>query len=428
MDRTGKIAVAIAILVMVGWVVYQSKIQPPPSPAGASPSPSPAVASSGTGASPQPSPSASPGEAKPATPAPTPEPVVAEQTVDIPAPPKQPNVIFTFTNHGGGIARAELTNHLVDDGGKHIVLNDYGVVPIGATSDKPEEGMDSSYSVVSADAGGITYRRTGSDQLQITKKYTLPAAGPEGPDNYIATLDLTFTNTGAQPYSGKGYYIALGTAAPIHQHDMARYISMDWYHAGSAKVINVMSSFNASKILGIQWSSEKTENLVTSDSITWAPCITNILQRSSLPPAPAARPASRRGRIVSPWMSPPTSPAPPGASDTPTPPPPGYAINGALGMPGFDLKARRQPLAAIQNLRGAAPVPAPQAPRWRPGRNPPHGLLRSREQNTAPAPHLDAKGGPQLRRGHHRPHHLHQARDVAAPESLHEVDEENAGA
>src|ERR1039457_2690760 len=141
MDKTGKIAVAIALTVMIGWMVYQAKVNPPPPIPAAAPSASPATA----GATPQAgSPAPSSAQAENPAPAPEPpEPQVPEQTQLI----STSLVEFTFTNHGGGIARAQLIKHMMDQDSKDkgVVLNDYGPVPIGAASDQPGEGATASY-------------------------------------------------------------------------------------------------------------------------------------------------------------------------------------------------------------------------------------------------------------------------------------------
>ena len=316
---------------MIGWMLYQAKITPPPKPPG-TPSATPAVAS-GTLPSPP-----SPETVTPAAPEP-PEPEQPEQTQEI----DTSSVAFTFTNHGGGITRAQLKKHFVDDeSGRNIALNDYGVVPVGAItfSDQPGEGVNASYTTTGTDAqGGISYQRTAPHQIQITKKFTLPTA-KVGADQYIATLDLSIANRGDKPYANpEGYYLYLGSAGPVHNHDMPRYICMDWYLNGKASEFSV-SSFSAGKIplLGIQTSAEKTEYTASGDNIGWA-AVYNQYFTTIVTLSPGGAKGNRiwSNRIPLDIVTHKSGPAwvdshPPNTT------PSWYAINGALGMPGFDLK------------------------------------------------------------------------------------------
>lgn len=329
MDRTGKIAVLITVVLMLGWLKYQASLVPPPPPPG-SPSPSPAA----TGAT-SPQPSASPSTVKSTEPPPPPEPVLPEETKEI----DTPQVVFTFTNHGGGIASAMLKNHIVDDiSKKNIVLNDYNVVPIGAISQKPGVDADASYTTTT-DKTGITFQRHTQDKLEITKKFTLPSGG-DPMDQFIATLDISFVNRGDQPYKSDGYYIHLGSAAPIHQHDMSRYICLDWYVNGKARETNV-TWFGASNfpIFGhperLEFA-EPADNSNAVEKIGWSGVYNQYFTTIVTPVGesgnriwanriPIDVPSHKSGIE---WLN----SHPPGSVSE------WYAINGAMGMPGFEIK------------------------------------------------------------------------------------------
>src|ERR1700677_756546 len=131
MDKQGKIAVALAIMVMIGVMYYDQSHLPPPQPPAKAAAATPAPAA-GTPAQPG---TSTPAAAGKPTVLSTPEPEVPEALL----PLKAPAVEFTFTNHGGGIASALLVSHArdQDNNGKKVVLNEYGPVPIGAISDLP---------------------------------------------------------------------------------------------------------------------------------------------------------------------------------------------------------------------------------------------------------------------------------------------------
>ena len=46
-------------------------------------------------------------------------------------------------------------------------------------------------------------------------------------------LDISFANHGAQPLQSAGYYMYVGSAAPIHQRDLPLYTAFDWYVQGA---------------------------------------------------------------------------------------------------------------------------------------------------------------------------------------------------
>jgi YidC/Oxa1 family membrane protein insertase len=52
-------------------------------------------------------------------------------------------------------------------------------------------------------------------------------------------MDLDLVNGGAQAYSNSGYYVALGSAAPIHPRDYPYYTRLVWCVDGKAKGIDV---------------------------------------------------------------------------------------------------------------------------------------------------------------------------------------------
>ncbi len=334
MDKTGKFAVALAIAIMIGCFMYDIKHPPVPRPASAA-TPSPTATASSATPQPGTTASATSGTGN-ATPQATAEPELPEQKQVI----KSSAVNFTFTNHGGGIYKAELTGHLLDpdNSSKNVVLNEYEVMPIGATSDQPGEGATVSYTSSQDGQGGISYERTTAQQLQITKKYTLPPAPTtkDNKDQYIVTLDLSVTNHGDKSYKSPGYYIYLGSASPIHPKDQSRYISMDWYLNGKATEINAISAFNEGKIplLGIQTHPEKIEYTASGDNIGWAGVHSQYFTTIITPDGGNANSvwARRFPLDVATHES--------GADwvrDNPNVTPNLYAIYGALGMPGYEI-------------------------------------------------------------------------------------------
>jgi YidC/Oxa1 family membrane protein insertase len=230
MDRKGIIAISAAILVLLWWTQYYSKQtaafaeqrrQEQLALAAKNPVTTPAPASLPAGSAP----AAAPGA--PAT-ASTPAAAAVPETLE---KASTPAVDYTFTNLGGGIARASLLQHKVH-AGNPIVLNRFGSIPIGAISEGSVDEARLPFTLVSG-AGSLepTYERTDARKLQITKKFTLPRAGhPQ--DEYVTILDLTFANRGDQPLQLPGYYVHAGSAAPLHADDIPTFTGAGWQRNG----------------------------------------------------------------------------------------------------------------------------------------------------------------------------------------------------
>src|SRR5687768_11496059 len=129
MDRTGKIAVALAILTLLVWQFYYARES---QQAAAREKQAQAAAAAEKAAK---APAESP--VVPSTPA-APE-TVSTVPVLAAAPPavEQLETIqgaeadYTFSNLGGGVSRAVLRNHEAEKG-RNVVLNEFGSIPIGA--------------------------------------------------------------------------------------------------------------------------------------------------------------------------------------------------------------------------------------------------------------------------------------------------------
>ncbi len=264
MDRKGIIGVTAAILILLIWQFeFAPKLQTPPPAAGAQPSASPAASVSGS--APENAPAIT--EAiQAATPAPPPQPKVPEQLTRA----SGPSANYSFTNLGGGISSVELTGYPAESG-SNVDLNEFGSLPIGAVSALPAEGADLPYTVT-RQGGSVLCVRDQPDGLSISKKFTLPA-GIEDAHGYRVTLEVSFVNHGSQPISSgsNGYYLYVGSAAPIHQRDLPYYTAFDWDAHGRSDHIDVSwFSERTIPILGIQTRPERTAYTADADNIGWA--------------------------------------------------------------------------------------------------------------------------------------------------------------
>ena len=315
MDRKGIIAVALAVLVLLVWQVeFAPKFTPPPPKPGQTPSGSPAPSAAAT---------AAPAESTPAVIAAAPSPAAAgtaEQNV-----PEQltsaagPAAEYHFTNLGGGISHAELRGYPAESGSS-VDLNEFGSVPIGALSERPGEGANLPYTVTQQ-GNSVLCVREQPGGLSISKKFTLPASIKET-HGYRVTLEVSFANHGGQPIQSGGYYLYVGSAAPIHQRDMPLYTAFDWcLQGGKSNHIDV-SWFNAGKIplVGIETRPERPVYTAEADKIGWA-AINNQFFTTVVAPQNGAA-----GNGV--WAH--RFPAKRDSQDV-------LAIEGALRMPGFSV-------------------------------------------------------------------------------------------
>ena len=230
MDRKGITAITLSLIVLLLWTWYSSqenkKIvaaheQARLAEEAQKAAEAPAVPAVEPGAAP----------ANPTAPTAPVEAAVLEKTESL----NTATVGYTFSNLGGGISQAELKNHEGERGTK-MILNEFGAIPIGAISEAPGEGARVPYtSQVDATGGTVTFDRTDSKQLQLTKRFTVPQ-GTDLKTDYIVQLDVTFTNRGAQPLTVPAYYVYTGSAAPVHEKDLPNYTG---FKSQGGKLIDV---------------------------------------------------------------------------------------------------------------------------------------------------------------------------------------------
>ena len=255
MDRKSWIAIILSVTGLFAWQWYVSKYyKPEPLPAGA-----PAE------------PLASPSAAVAATPSVTPiSPVEKPPSMSARAESLSTNSTeFTFNNDAGGIEQVILRMHLGENL-DNVALNRSRSMPIGAFGFNPGEvlgGFD-----MSADRakGEVFFKRTQSDGLEITKRFTLPSGnGTKSP--YTVNLEVTFTNPGATAIQLPDFFISAGGAAPIHIHDLPMYTRFDWGHETKMSNIDV-NWFSASSVplIGIPIHGERPLYLESKADIRWA--------------------------------------------------------------------------------------------------------------------------------------------------------------
>jgi YidC/Oxa1 family membrane protein insertase len=168
-----------------------------------------------------------------ATPAPTATPEAFDEKT---ATLRNADLELLLTNRGGGIAEAILPKHKGENGAP-VKLSALQRLPIGAIVENPATPRLEEFSVVEGE-GSVQFERALPNNVTLRKKFTLPAP-PNGKDNYVAQMEVDFQNSGTVAYDYPSYFIALGSAAPIHHKDLPNYTRVTWCIEGKTKSTDV---------------------------------------------------------------------------------------------------------------------------------------------------------------------------------------------
>jgi YidC/Oxa1 family membrane protein insertase len=315
MDRKAWIAIILSIAGLVGWQWYYVKTygnKPATRSAAASATPAPGTpAASGS--------PATAGTPNPASLTAAPTPSTPSAPVMKPASESlySQSTEYVFANDKGGIERAMLLLHGAENK-TQVALNGSQTLPIGAIGQTPGEAWGGFTMKTEPARGEAIFTKTDSDGLEITKRFILPYAGA---DPYLARMELTFKNTGANELKREGYFVSTGGAAPIHQNDLPMYTKFDWNGAGKFHTIDV-NWFNAGGLpfLGIQWSAQKDLYLESKPDVIWAGVASQYF---------ATLVTSEKTKGNSVWAK---------RFDTEKGGKHAFGMQGGLGMPGFTLQ------------------------------------------------------------------------------------------
>ena len=308
MDRTAWIVVVLCVIGLVLWELYLAKQTPPrPAPVNVTPgqiSPAATIAS--------PTPLASPEVAQKAA---EPVPSFPEKIETL----RNSDVELRLTNRGGGIKEAVLLKQ-VSENGQRVVLNSAESAPIGSLIEQPSAPALPEFTASAESDSVVRFEHTTAEQVAIRKKFFFQQS-PENKDNYVAEMDVDFENRGTEPYRSAGYFVALGSAAPIHPKDYPSYTRLVWCIAGKAKGIDVGWFGGGSGFLGLGQRAERPfyqENIAGAEWVA----VSDQFFTTLLAPLTAKADAvwGRRFDI----QRPPDQKL--------------LGIEGALGMPGFELQ------------------------------------------------------------------------------------------
>lgn len=343
MDRTAWIAVILSVIGLISWEVYVAKHYPPQAPvaSAAKPAPGPLAVTSGKPEAvvdrqaPVP---AAPADAQTGAP-------VAEQIESV----TTPKLELHFTNFGGGIAEAiPLGKENLAEGGVNIKLNHAGHIAIGAITKKAGEDTRAPYTLTRA-GDVVTAERTEPDGLKISKQYKViwDASDPKHERFPAVRLDVTFSNTGAQPYSLPGYYLYAGSSAPIHRKDYPTNTAFDWMTAGAYHTTSVTAFDSGSiPIVGIQTSAAKEVIVNPVTKAAWV-AVKNQFYATIIAPLVEPDQEAPASEIWAKRFDLPVTPEDEAANLKPL-----HAVDAALGFPAFKLAPGESKSQAFQIYAG----------------------------------------------------------------------------
>jgi YidC/Oxa1 family membrane protein insertase len=239
MDRTAWIVVALCVVGLVVWEIYLVRQTPPrPAPIGvapglSSPTTTPAILA------------ASPTPVAEAAPSPEATPSFAEKIETL----RNSDVELRLTNRGGGIRDAVLLKQVAEKG-QPVILNSDKSAPIGALFEQPSSPTLAEFTASRESDSAVRFESTTPEQVVIRKRFSFEKS-PENKDNYVIEMDVDLENHGDKPYQSGGYFVALGSAAPIHPKDYPSYTRLVWCIDGRAKGIDVGWFGSSSGVLGV---------------------------------------------------------------------------------------------------------------------------------------------------------------------------------
>jgi YidC/Oxa1 family membrane protein insertase len=326
MDRTAWIVVILCIVGLVAWQIYIAKQMPP--------RPAPVNVASGQ-ASPTATPKVFEASPPPAAPEATPKsaeagPTFAEKIETL----RNSDVELRLTNRGGGIKEVVLLNQ-IGEKGQRVVLNSAQSGPIGAIIEQPSEPTLPEFTASTEANSVVQFERTTADQVVIRKRFFFEKS-PENKDNYVIEMDVDLENRGTEPYQRTGYFVSLGSAAPIHAKDYPYYTRLVWCIDGRAKGIDVGWFGSSGGFLGLGQRAARPyyeENIAGAEWVA----VSNQFFTTLLAPL-TAKATGVWGRSFDIERSP----------DQKL-----LGIEGALGMPGFQLQpGEKKQLARFEIYAG----------------------------------------------------------------------------
>ena len=220
-----------------------------------------------------------------------------------------------LTDQGGAIRDVALRKHLAELGSPApYVFNQVHADPILAFTDDalPGLGRTTRYQLVSATPAEVVYRTVLENRLEVTRRYSLRAAGGAGgdidPAVYVVRHETTFRNLTAAATPLPRIALSLGTASLMSVNDYGQYLNVASSDGNTPQFTDrgeLEGAGAIGRMLGrdptpkafvektgtVVWASVKNQffaSIFTADK----PGVSVITRRIDLPPFPGAQRAN----------------------------------------------------------------------------------------------------------------------------------------
>ena len=280
MDRKSILVLVVCFIVLMLWYpLVVNRLYPPKSlPPGATNAP---AASFSPAERSMPSPQTHPAMEEAAT-APTPivSPNVPEELVQV----ANDNARYTFTSHGGGLARVELLHYPETVTTRRekmplttnvATLNAFTPAPTLALLDGEAVQGDGVFQLTRT-ANGVRAEKTLPNGLSIVKDFQLSS-------NYLVSATVKLQNNSAQPLSLPAQEWMVGTAAPLGPRDKGLAVGVMWYNGTKTTEVGGSSYFSG----GCRQAVPPLEYQGGASNVVWVATHNQFFTLAAMPPQPA---------------------------------------------------------------------------------------------------------------------------------------------
>jgi len=282
MDRKSVIVLIVCVLLFLSWPYLVNKLFPPkPLPPGATNNVALTTNQAALGTN------------VPVLSAATNVPVAASAPPIKPSAPEElqvienPEALYTFTTHGGGLKQVELkefqesvTCESKKKPGKLAALNKRGFVPVpGLMGDGALEGVGV-YKQPKTEGGGMRAEKELPGGLFVIKEF-------QPTSNFLVAIKWRIENRGPQPVSVGAHQVVVGKAAPVGLDEDPTFLGVYWYNHTAKGDEHVDQNYFANKRgCGIIPSTPRTERRETG-SFDWAAAHDQFFTLALMPKEPA---------------------------------------------------------------------------------------------------------------------------------------------
>ncbi len=237
MDKKNLTLGILFIVAALATLIVGAKLQPPPQPAPAAAAGASGAAGTLEGGGAAPAAPASTLSAPPATPSST-LAALAENRADAQLTLLSNEfVTVRLTDFGGAIQDVAFKKYPATQGSPEaFVFNERHAAPLLALGELAGLDQNTRFTLVSATATEVVYRAIFENRLEITRRYSLPAAGDRNADPYRIRHETTLRNLTDATIALPRLVLELGTSTLVSANDNGLYLNVATYDGDKAEV------------------------------------------------------------------------------------------------------------------------------------------------------------------------------------------------